>query len=337
MPQVEKLLVFLAAPGDVPTGRRYVGEIVTELNRTVASDSGVVLQLVNWENDAFPAYGQDAQAVINEQIAEMSKYALFIGIMWNRLGTPTPRAASGTVEEFERAVEAFRHKRQPAVWFYFRESASRLDTEDQLEQRKKVLAFKKNVQANGMPWTYKSPSEFRNKFRDQMILWLNARSRTPQPVTIFRDTLRDGSQGPDMMVVPPATFLLANTTVALPLRRGGGAGFSRSTISDTRVSRSIARFAIGCYQVTFEEYDRFAAATGRESPSCGDWGGSRDRLTVAKTPVVMFPRKMLSNTQSGFLQKQANIIVYPITPSGSMQREAAEKKKTGLERRAKKN
>jgi len=188
-----------------------------------------------------------------------------------------------------------------------------------------------------MPWTYKNPSEFRDKFRDQMILWLNARSRTPQPVTIFRDTLRDGSQGPDMMVVPPATFLLANTTVALPWRRGGGAGFSRSTISDTRVSRSIARFAIGCYQVTFEEYDRFAAATGRESPSCGDWGGSRDRLTVAKTPVVMFPRKMLSNTQSGFLQKQANIIVYPITPSGSMQREAAEKKKTGLERRAKKN
>jgi len=143
MPQVEKLLVFLAAPGDVPTERRYVGEIVAELNRTVASDSGVVLQLVNWENDAFPGYGQDAQAVINEQIAEMSKYALFIGIMWNRLGTPTPRAASGTVEEFERAVEAFRHKRQPAVWFYFRESASRLDTEDQLEQRKKVLAFKR--------------------------------------------------------------------------------------------------------------------------------------------------------------------------------------------------
>jgi hypothetical protein len=151
MPQVEKLLVFLAAPGDVPTERRYVGEIVTELNRTVASDSGVVLQLVNWENDAFPGYGQDAQAVISEQIAEMSKYALFIGIMWNRLGTPTPRAASGTVEEFERAVETFRHKRQPAIWFYFRESASRLDTEDQLEQRKKVLAFKKNVQANGMP------------------------------------------------------------------------------------------------------------------------------------------------------------------------------------------
>ena len=176
MPQVEKLLVFLASPGDVPTERRYVEEIVAELNRTVASDKDVVLQVISWENNAFPGYGQDAQALVNAQIAEMSKYALFVGIMWNRLGTLTPRAASGTVEEFERAVDALKQKRQPEIWFYFRQSASKLDTEDQLEQRKKVLAFKKEVQAKGLPWTYKNPSEFRDKFRNQMILWLNART-----------------------------------------------------------------------------------------------------------------------------------------------------------------
>ena len=172
MPQVEKLLVFLASPGDVPTERRYVEEIVAELNRTVASDKDVVLQVISWENNAFPGYGRDAQALVNAQIAEMSKYALFVGIMWNRLGTLTPRAASGTVEEFERAVDALKQKRQPEIWFYFRQSASKLDTEDQLEQRKKVLAFKKEVQAKGLPWTYKNPSEFRDKFRNEMILWL---------------------------------------------------------------------------------------------------------------------------------------------------------------------
>lgn len=173
MPQVEKLSVFLASPGDVPTERRHVEEIVAELNRTVASDKGVVLQVVRWENDAFPGYGQDAQTLINEQIAEMSKYALFVGIMWNRLGTPTSRATSGTVEEFERAVQASKQNGQPDIWFYFRDSASKLDTEDQLEQRKKVLAFKEEVKANGMPWTYKNPADFRDKLRTQMILWLN--------------------------------------------------------------------------------------------------------------------------------------------------------------------
>lgn len=176
MPSVEKLLVFLASPGDVLTERRYVEEVVAELNRTVANEKGLVVQVVRWENDAFPGYGMDAQALINEQIAAMEKYALFIGIIWNRLGTPTPRADSGTVEEFERATQAHAQSGHPEIWFYFRQAAARLDTPDQLDQRKKVLALKEQVQAKGLPWTYKNPSEFRDKFRNQMILWLNART-----------------------------------------------------------------------------------------------------------------------------------------------------------------
>jgi hypothetical protein len=136
-----------------------------------------VLQIVRWENDAFPAYGGDAQSLINAQIAEMRKYALFVGIMWNRLGTPTPRAESGTVEEFARAVESFTQIGQPDIWFYFRQAASHLDSEDQLEQRKKVLAFRKLVQTNGLPWTYTTPVDFREKFRSQITLWLNARAQ----------------------------------------------------------------------------------------------------------------------------------------------------------------
>jgi hypothetical protein len=180
MPQVEKLSIFLASPSDVSTEARYVEEIVDELNRTVASDKGVTLQVVNWKKDAFPGFGQDVQSLINEQIAEMANYTLFVGIMWNRLGTPTPRGASGTVEEFHRAVEAYNQNRQPEIWFYFRQSASKLDTDEQLEQRKKVLAFKKQVQANGMPWTYQNASGFHKEFRRQMILWLNARTRQKQ-------------------------------------------------------------------------------------------------------------------------------------------------------------
>jgi hypothetical protein len=141
MPSVEKLLVFLASPGDVLTERHYVEEVVAELNRTVANEKGLVLQVIRWENDTFPGYGMDAQALINEQIAAMEKYALFIGIIWNRLGTPTPRAESGTVEEFERATQARAQSGQPEIWFYFRQAAARLDTPDQLDQRKKVLAI----------------------------------------------------------------------------------------------------------------------------------------------------------------------------------------------------
>lgn len=182
MAQVERLLIFLASPGDVSTERRYVQQVVDELNRTVAPARGVVLQVVNWENDAYPGYGADAQALINSQIAEMGRYALFVGIMWNRLGTPTPRSASGTVEEFERAAAALQQHGQPEIWFYFRQSAAKLDTEEQLEQRRQVLEFKKRVQEKGLPWSYKRPAEFQDKFRTQVMLWLNKLNlQTPTP------------------------------------------------------------------------------------------------------------------------------------------------------------
>jgi hypothetical protein len=181
-----KKLIFFASPGDIKTERRYAEDVILELNRTVAADKGVELRGVRWEKDAFPGYFQDAQSHINAQIAEMSKYALFVGIMWNRLGKATPRAASGTVEEFERAIDAFKQKRQPEIWFYFRQYPSKLETEEQLEQRKKVLNFKKKLEENGLPWTYTTPTDFRDKFRVQLSLWLTQRT---QPVVIAADSI----------------------------------------------------------------------------------------------------------------------------------------------------
>jgi hypothetical protein len=187
MAQVEKMLLFLASPGDVPRERRYVQEVVDDLNRTLASQKAIVLQVVTWENDAFPGYGTDAQALINTQIAEMAKYSLFVGIMWNQLGTPTPRGASGTVEEFERAEAALEQHGQPNIWFYFRQAPAKLDTAEQLEQRKRVLEFRKRVEAKGLPWSYKSPSDFQNKFRGHMMQWLNSLNRESLSVGPLRN------------------------------------------------------------------------------------------------------------------------------------------------------
>jgi hypothetical protein len=121
---MQPIYIFLASPGDVPKERAYVEEIVAELNRTTCHPHDKNLIVKEWKKDANPGYGKDAQAIINDQIAEMSRYHLFVGIMWNRLGTPTPRAESGTVEEFERAVEAHKTGGHPEIWFYFRKAKS---------------------------------------------------------------------------------------------------------------------------------------------------------------------------------------------------------------------
>ncbi len=176
MPQVEKLKIFLASPGDVPTERRHVGKVIDELNRTVAADKGVYFEVTSSEN-AFPGYGKDGQAILNEQIGKMQEYDLFIGIMWSRIGTPTPRAKSGTAEEFGRAVQALRRKKKPEVWFYFRLSAVRPTIREEVKQLDEVIAFRNKFRGKGLFREYESPAAFRDQLREHLTLWLNQRQR----------------------------------------------------------------------------------------------------------------------------------------------------------------
>ncbi|SRR6266540_3378571 len=176
MPAIEKLRVFLASPSDVSNERKYARKVIDDINQTVAEDKGFFLDLVNSER-AFPGYGKDGQAIINEQIAQMETFDLFIGIMWNRIGTPTPRAISGTVEEFERAVAVQKRKGKPDVWFYFREAPSIATSPEYLDQQREVMKFKTRLRRKGLLKQYKRPMDFREQLHKHLILWLNERSR----------------------------------------------------------------------------------------------------------------------------------------------------------------
>ncbi len=173
MQQVDVLKIFLASPGDVVRERNYVKEVIDEINRTTAPSKGVRLEVVRSEGNVFPGYHPEGgQAVLNAQIANMEEYALFIGIMWNRVGTPTLRAVSGTIEEFERAVKAWKSKKQPDIWFYFRQAAASFNTDEEIEQRQKVLNFRKTIKPCSFIRDYKTPSNFRDEFRIGISLWL---------------------------------------------------------------------------------------------------------------------------------------------------------------------
>jgi hypothetical protein len=114
----------------------------------------------------------------------MKEYEIFLGIMWSRVGTPTQRAPSGTIEEFKRAVRANKSHEKPDIWFYFRKLEAHLDTKEKLEQAQKVVTFKKEVQRKALSHDYNSPSNFRDRFRQDISLWLNARpNKTSRPRT----------------------------------------------------------------------------------------------------------------------------------------------------------
>lgn len=141
------LTIFLASPGDVVEERNRLEDAIADWNRTWARNFGIRLELLRWEQDAYPDVGDDAQDVINQQLPQ--DYDLFVGLMWSRFGTTTARAGSGTAEEFERALARSRASRDVNILFYFKDTPippSQLDP----AQLQRLHEFKNSLKLAGV-------------------------------------------------------------------------------------------------------------------------------------------------------------------------------------------
>jgi len=88
------------------------------------------------------------------------------------------------------------------------------------------------------------------------------------PCVVIRDRLRDGSLGPEMLALRAGSFI-----------RGDLHGDGRSDEQPPTPVTLQRPFAIGKYEITFDEYDPFASATRRPKPSDSGWGRGRRPVT----------------------------------------------------------
>jgi len=104
---------------------------------------------------------------------------------------------------------------------------------------------------------------------------------------VLRDRMEDGSQGPEMVVIPAGAFLM------------GSPSQEKGRYQDER-QRSVligTAFAIGKYEVMFHEYDRFATATGRLLPNDQGWGrGRRPVINVSWRDAVAYAQWLSQQT-----------------------------------------
>ena len=103
----------------------------------------------------------------------------------------------------------------------------------------------------------------------------------------FRDRLKDGSLGSEMVVIPAGEFLM------------GSPEGEEDRYSNERQHRVAIEqpFAMGKYEVTFAEYDRFAEATGRDKPDDTGWGrGSRPVIYVSWNDAVAYAEWLSAQT-----------------------------------------
>jgi len=95
----------------------------------------------------------------------------------------------------------------------------------------------------------------------------------------FRDELSDGTEGPAMVVLPAGEFWMGSEES----EKGRDSDERRHTVQIKKP------FAIGQYEVTFQEYDQFCEATKCEKPSDESWGrGQRPVINVTWYDAVAY-------------------------------------------------
>jgi len=106
----------------------------------------------------------------------------------------------------------------------------------------------------------------------------DSRPNPPPLFSILRHNLRDGTPGPEMVLIPAGAFQMGDID--------GSGGGSEKPVHRVRIARP---FYLGRYAVTFDEYDRFAQATGVEPPGDRGWGrGNRPVIQVSWKDAVAY-------------------------------------------------
>lgn len=157
--------VMIASPGDVASERSIVRDVIYEWNAVNSNSRKIVLLPMGWESHASPEMGDSAQSIINNQL--LTKCDLLVGVFWTRIGTPTEKYVSGTVEEIEKHIAAGK----PAM-LYFSSQPVALDTVD-LDQIARLKQFKESCQDRGLFESYDSHGDFKTKFYRHIQLKVN--------------------------------------------------------------------------------------------------------------------------------------------------------------------
>ena len=109
--------------------------------------------------------------------------------------------------------------------------------------------------------------------QDRKILQTLSVSPAAQPSLrtgqVFRDRMKNGTDGPEMIVIPSGKFRMGDIQ-AKGLK-------DEQPVHEVDIRRP---FAVGQYEITFDQYDEFVRATGRQQPD--DEGFGRGRRPVIR-------------------------------------------------------
>jgi hypothetical protein len=160
MKEIKRIKIFISCPSDVKNEVDSIRLIIEEINKTDGEFNNYNLALINWKQDTYTAIGEDAQAVINDQVEK--EYDVLVGLLWLKVGTPTKRDKSGTIEEINRALANLDKK----LLIYFNTSPPENINDINTSELAEINNFKKELGGKGVLYKeFNSLPAFESLFR----------------------------------------------------------------------------------------------------------------------------------------------------------------------------
>jgi hypothetical protein len=153
--------VMVASPSDAAEERAVVRQVLAEWNDLNALNERIVLLPLMWESHSAPILAGRPQQIINDTI--LIHADIVVGILKGKIGSPTGKARSGTLEEIQE-----HHKLGKPVMVYFASEVTSIDA----RQRKEVERFKAWAMKEGLIGTFSSAEDFKRKLERQIPLIL---------------------------------------------------------------------------------------------------------------------------------------------------------------------
>lgn len=148
------LRVAIASPSDIRDARDAVERALHSWNRLHSSKKQVVLLPWRWETSSVPLLGDHPQKLINSQGIDSAD--ILIALFGSRLGSSTPDAVSGTVEEIQRAVDTGK-----PVHVYFSEAPLPHDVDT--SQLDGLRNFKEELSQRGLLGTFQDMNQLESQ------------------------------------------------------------------------------------------------------------------------------------------------------------------------------
>jgi tetratricopeptide (TPR) repeat protein len=210
------LRVVVASPGDVKPERDIVPKVVDEVNRTIARERSLTLEVHRWETDSHPGFHPEGPQGLIDPILKIEDCDLLIGIFWRRFGTPVSDAKSGTEHEFRIAYKAWKKKHKPQIMVYFSQKAYAPKSKEETDQWGLVLQFKKDFPKEGLWWDYKNKPEFETFLRNHLTQFLQEQS--PIETKSEKKQPETSPLTPLFQLPPPPADFTGRTTELAELR-----------------------------------------------------------------------------------------------------------------------